>query len=270
MNLYHSGPRLSMSDIRALESEFDCKLDADYIELMLSANGGVPEPAVGIQHDTWIERVMFYQLYDSADRGIRRATWELRENDIEGYLAISGTSNERDICLRTEGNPEGVYATERQNYSGVVTVEMLQLAPSFASFLAMLVVIPDPYCQIEDLGECGNQEDLLAALAGGLLIDQRGKNDLPVISEAIKFGNLPVFLACLENGASLTGTVYIAVQNRRPDVVRVLIAAGADINERDKYGHTPFSYVGGTALPGERGSSNRELERVMLELGAIK
>jgi ankyrin repeat protein len=95
-----------------------------------------------------------------------------------------------------------------------------------------------------------------------------GKNGLTIVCEAIKFDNLAMIRACIEHGASLSGTITVAVDNRHIHLIEMLVKAGADINERDEYGNTPLRYVVGTALPGEEGSRNRKLRALLIKLGA--
>ena len=145
---------------------------------------------------------------------------------------------------------------------------MHPLARSFSEFLDILVEIHVPYCRIEDLGRTGTPAELAKYLAEGKSLDALGKNNRSILCEAIRFNNVPMIDACLERKASLSNAVLTAVYNRRVELIPTLIAAGADVNEKDEHGYTPLGHVGGSRVPGVRGEENRKLRDVLIALGA--
>jgi ankyrin repeat protein len=120
------------------------------------------------------------------------------------------------------------------------------------------------------LGKNGTRDDLAKYLAEGNSVDAIGKHGLTIVCEAIKFKNIAMIRACIERHASLSKTVYMAVQNRRADLIELLVAAGAHVNERNEYGETPLKYAVGTALPGAEGVRNRQVRDLLIKLGAVK
>lgn len=269
VNLRNQGPKLYSFDFHALELEMKARLPEDYCEFLLTNNGGIPDPRVGFSWKDGVRGVgAFFRLLPTPDHGLRQALRAMREANIEGFLPIAG-SRADDICLSFHDNSGTVTVTEyiyREDF--VVGTKMHPLANSFSEFLNTLVEIDVPYCRIEDLGQRGTPDDLMKYLTEGNSLDAQGKNNRTILCEAILFTNLPVVEACLERKANLSKAVVNAVRSRRPELIRRVVNAGADVNERDEYGRTPIRDVGGTLLPGDEGARNRKLREVLIELGA--
>jgi len=272
MNLKNPGPALTPGEIEAFEHEIGGRLPDDYKRFLLASNGGMAESALGLRWNNTVHVVPgFFQLLPTPDSGLRRGLWELREFNIDGFVPITGNLDEQDICLAFRENVGAVYWAMYE-YEGDTSVgaTIVPLAGSFTEFLNSLFVIPVVYCPIVNLGEHGTLADLAEYLAEGNSLDAIGKHDSTIVGEAIKFNNVPIIRACIERGASLSETICLAVRNRRPELIQMLVDAGADVNEQDEYGDRPLSHVGGTALPGERGAANRAMRDLLLKLGAIE
>lgn len=91
----------------------------------------------------------------------------------------------------------------------------------------------DPLNRIEELGERGTADDLARHLAEGHSIDAKDMYGLTIICSAIKFNNVPMIRACIERGASLSETIHATVHHFRPELIEMLVKAGADVNEMD-------------------------------------
>lgn len=271
MNLVRPGPALTVGDIEAFEQEIGSRLPDDYKRFLLASNGGMTEPCVGFRWNGKINKVPgFYELLPDSRSGLRRGISDLRELRTDGLLPITSTQNDEDICLDFADKIGTIRLALpiRDNYVRV-GVTLFRLAGSFTEFLSQLFPIPEVYCPIYEMGKDGTVADLQAYLSEGNSIDALGKHGFSIMCEAIKFDNMAIFHACLERGASFHKSVYIAAGNRRPDLIRLLASAGADVNEQDEYGHTPLHCVGGWALPGAEGALNRELRDVLIVLGAV-
>ncbi len=211
--------------------------------------------------------------------GIKNCLRQLRElnpKKAEGYLPIAETFSECQICIAYRGSNAGkvfftVYKYKIADNKDMIPIDvtMEPLADSFADLLDYMIEIPNPYCRIEDLGKCGTAEDLAQYLAEGNSIESVGKHDLTILSRAIAFENYAMIQACIKGGASLSGSIKIAMGNEHIHLIEMLVKAGADINERDEWGNTPLHYIGGTELPGDEGELNRAMRRLLIKLGAI-
>jgi hypothetical protein len=275
------GPPLTPGEIEAFEREIGGRLPDDYKEFMLAHNGGLADPPLAIMWNGDLETLPSFDplMPATVDHdGLRRSLQKLRELNratTKGFLPIASTFGGDYVCLAVRGKVGAVfhtvytYKTVYQSDLVPVDVSMAPLADSFTEFLDSLTEIHEPYCRIEDLGQRGTPEDLAKFLAEGNSINAVGRNKLTVVCRAITFDNLPMIRACIQHGASLSGTVRAAAQARQTHLIRMLVQAGADINERDEFGCTPLYYVGGTALPGEEGAKNRELYDLLVKLGAV-
>jgi len=97
-------------------------------------------------------------------------------------------------------------------------------------------------------------------------VDQFG---LTLVRAAIVHNNVPLVEACLERGANLAGTIHAAVEYRRIRLIRRLVHAGADVNERTADGLTPLYYARVCCkLPGRIGASYCRLRDLLVRLGA--
>jgi hypothetical protein len=282
INLENSGPPLSIDDIAAFEREIDGKIPDDYKQFLLAHNGGFCEPELGLLRESQLEIIPYFDslLPATEDAGLRYALRRLREVSpakVDGYVPIARATSGRDICLAYKGLRAGAVFYTEFEYKTVfrgdlvpIDVTMVPLADSFTDLLGQLTEIPNPYCRIEDLGKNGTPEDLDIYLAEGNSIDEIGKNDVSILCEAIKFNNMGMIKACIERGASLSKSIYIAAVNQRPDIVQLLYDVGADVNEQDEYGYRPLACLGGTALPGDEGKLNRQLRDLLISLGATE
>ncbi len=76
--------------------------------------------------------------------------------------------------------------------------------------------------------------------------------------------------ACIERGASLSETIHATVHHFRPELIEMLVKAGADVNEMDSMA-TPLFYVRFcTDIPKEQRKKRRETEKILVRLGAIE
>ena len=272
MNLTNPGPALTLDEIEAFEQEIGGRLPDDYKRFLLTSNGGMAEPEVGFRWNNTVHEVpSFYRLLPTPDNGLRRGLSNLREFNIDGFLPIASNFDEQQICVAfLENVGEVSWAMFAYDDDIPVDATMVPLASSFTEFLNSLFVLPILYCPVVELGEHGTLADLTDYLAGGNSIDAVGKHGSTIVGEAIKFNNLPIIRACIERGASLSETIRLAVGNRRPELIEMLVDAGADVNEQNEFGSRPLKYVGGTALPGEEGAANRAMRDLLLKLGAIE
>jgi len=280
--LQDPGPPLKLTDLEALEREIGGRLPDDYKEFMLAHNGGELEPWLKL---VWNDAEEFLSSFNSllpsaSSPGIRQSLRRLRElnpTTTRGFLPIASTLGEQYLCLDVRGKIGAVYHTVYK-YKTVyisdlvpVDVTLAPLANSFSEFLDSLTVdVPEPLSPIEELAQQGTFDDLEQFLAAGNSINSVTSRHRTVICAAIGFDNLPLIQACIERGASLSGTVMAAVESERPHLIRMLRDSGADINERDSQGRTPLACVGGWAIPGEFGVKGRELRRILLELGGVE
>jgi len=269
-HLTDPGPTLTPAEIEAFEREIGGRLPEDYKQFLLASNGGFNEPPLGLDWNGRPNTIPdFRRLLDTDESGLRRALRNLRELGVDGYLPVTSTRNGEDICMAYVDNIGSVWvAIYSYEHDVPVSAKLVPLAKSFTEFVNSLVEIPEPYCRIEDLGKNGTEADLEVYLTEGNSIDAIGKNHMTIVREAIKFNNRPMIEACIARGASLSKTVYQAVVNDRPEMVKRLVSAGADVNEKDEFGDPPIYYAVGTSLPGEEGARNRAMLDLLLQLGA--
>lgn len=274
------GPQLTPEELKAFEMEIEGWLPEDYREFMLMHNGGFPKPEVGYLWKGSVRELSLFMplMLPEAEFGLRQSLESLRElNSVTtaGILPIA-RGYEETICLAVRGEVGRVFITE-YTYKTVyvsdlvpIDVALVPLAKSFTEFLENLVEIPGPpHCRIADLGKRGTAKELAVFLAEGNSINAVGRDGWTVLCEAVRSDNLPMIRACIDRGANLSGSVKAAVQLRRTHLIEMLVKAGADINERDEFGHTPLDYVVGCKLPGEKGAWNRELRDTLIAFGAI-
>lgn len=276
------GPPLSPEQISVFEKRLGGQLPDDYKRLLLAHNGGFCEPMLSLMWKGEVEKFPYFDpLLPTTQRdggGLWNNLLRLRRinaEEVDGYLPITGALSGRYICLAYQGtHAGGVFITDFEykvvNRGDLIPddVTMVPLADSFTDLLKLLVAIPRLYCQIEELGRCGTLDDLEQYLAEGHSIDAVSKNGLSILCESTKFDNRPMFEACLRHDAGLANSISIAVRNRRLELIPTLVSAGADINEPDESGLTPLDYVGGTAIPGNKGAENRRMKDLLLRLGA--
>lgn len=281
LHFANAGPHLTHAQISAFEEEIRGQLPDDYKEFMLAHNGGTCNPELGLPWAGGIYKIFgFDQLLPDKDAGIRGCLNRLREiksAKVKGYFPIAGTYNGDIICLSCRGKDAGKVFITAYKYKVVyiddlvpVDVTMVPLADSFTDLLDYMVEYPPkPFCRIEDLGKRGTADDLKQYLSEGHPIDALGYDDQTILQEAVRFDNAAMVEACIKNGASLSGSVRIAVQTRKIQMIEMLAKAGADVNERDEHDRTPMQEVCGTALPGEEGELNRKVRDTLIKLGAV-
>lgn len=273
LKLRDAGPPLTLEQVNMFEREIGGRIPDDYKTFLLANNGGFPDPPVGFNWKGQVLEVTgFDSLLPSPLGGLRGNLLRLRELGMDGFLTVSG-SLWKNIYLSFREPVGGLYirtGSTVDKHGEEVGLLMEPLASSFSAFLHSLTEIPVSYCRVEELGSKGGAEDLTQYLAQGQDLNAVSKNGMTIICEAIKSNNLPMIHACIKHGARLSETIHVAIANDEPELIKLLVKAGADVNERDHFGDTPISTIGGTALPGARGALNRELRELLIKLGATE
>jgi hypothetical protein len=276
------GPKLSLEQISAFEKEIGLSLPEEYKQFLLAQNGGICEPKFGLPFAGTMHDVpAFLILYpDDPDIGIRQALRSCRHfkpKKFRGYVPIAETLSGCEICIACEGKHAGaIFITAYkyrvcENWDRIpIDVSMVRLTRTFAELFDYMVKLPNPYCRIEDLGKNGTPDDLKHYLAEGNSINAKGKNDLSILCEAIKFRNYNMIQACIESGASFSQSLQIAVGNNCIPAIKMLVKAGVDLNERDEYGDMSLDYVVGTGYPGEEAEKARATYDLLIKLGAVE
>jgi len=268
------GPDLTQAEIEAFEREIGGRLGDDYKSFLLARNGGFPESPVGFRWKGRIREIVSFEMLLPAEEeiGLRGGLSCLRELEINGFLPVASVDfGEGDVCVSFLDNIGEVSLAEYEHECEVpVSARLSLLARSFDEFVGSLLEIPTVYCPIEELGKHGAPSDLAAHLSEGNSIDKLGKNGFGIICEAIRFSNIPMIKACIDQSASLSKTLHQSVTLQHPGILAMLIDAGADVNEKDEFGYRPLHYFGGTDLPGEQGATQRRVQELLIESGAVE
>jgi hypothetical protein len=267
------GPSLTVREIEEFEGEIGYRLPQDYRLFLLRHNGGGGAAEFALEY-TWRDETLvvmgFYALLPTTDRGLRRVLGDLSRL-VKGYLPITSDTGQQDICLPISGGRRGVYLAEYTYEADYpVAAVMHRLEDSFTDFVNNLKEVIVPHDDIQELGKSAKADEVDVFLRSGRSIDELSMYGSSILCEAIKYGNMPLIGACIEKGADLSHAIHAAVQSRRIEAIELLVRAGADINERDKFGERPLKYVVGTALPGDEGARNRSLRETLIRLGAIE
>jgi hypothetical protein len=217
-----------------------------------------------------VNRIVYFESLLPAEDGIglRGTLSQLHEFGVYGFLPIASVEfGSKDILLSYCEGDDGVSLAVNVD-DDTRPPSIIRLWQSFADFACNVFVIPTVHCPVEELGRRGGPFDLADFLADGNFIDAVSKNDFTLINEAIRFSNVAMIQACIDNGANLSKTLHQSVTLRTPEILQLLVNAGANVNEQDDYGYRPLHYVGGTALGGQEGDNNREVKRLLIASGA--
>lgn len=251
-------PNASESEIARLETLIGARLPDDYRQFIAKSNGGIASH--GFSFEGSISELVFYSI-EGDDDGLHQA-FNLLQEHTNAFLPIAGDTSEREYLLPLEGQEFslGKHLYEDGSTS-MIGVEVLPIAKSFSDFLASLVPVPDIECEVASLGANGDRQ-LLGQYAGrrGRSINDRGKNNISILCEAIRNNNFAVARACIEMGAETEDAVLIAAMNRNCEMLKLLHELGVDLNERDDDGETVIQQVPGPRYAETRGA--------MRELGA--
>lgn len=146
----------------------------------------------------------------------------------------------------------------------------MRLAHSAVSALAILILVlfgTIAEARLIAAAEEGSAQAVIAALADGADVNERGADGTTAIMFAAYYGDLDLVNALIEAGADVTlenqfGTSAIteAAIIGHAEILRALLAAGADPNFENPEGETPIMAVARTG--------NVEAAQVLLEAGA--
>jgi hypothetical protein len=264
--LQHGYPLPDPEDIAAFEREAEIQLPQSYKEFLANHNGGFFVDTVGIDvGDRFVEVVNFIPLETDVESGLRLV---VRAIALDGglfprsCLPIAHASGGEEICI-TDVRLGGRMALALTSYNAFEEPERVDVSPlaeSFDDFLGKLRRVERVVPQLIELAARGDEARLLDFLQLGGSIDTVSDEGETLICEAIGHLNVPMVKACIKHGASLKATVHAALRVRSPELLDLVIAAGANPLDLDRLGRAATSDLGGMALPGEFGKTSRILE----------
>lgn len=264
--LQYSEPLPDPQDITAFENEADIQLPESYKEFLAVYNGGFFVDTVGIDvGDRFVEVVNFIPLETDVDSGLRLVIRAIARDGWlypRGYLPVAHASGGEGICI-TDVRLGGRMALALTCYNGFEEPERVDVSPlaeSFDDFLGKLRRVERVVPPLVELAARGDEAKLLEYLQQGGSIDAVTDEGETLICEAISHLNVPMVKACIKHGASLKATIHAAIRVRSPELLDLVIAAGANPFDLDRLGRPATSDLGGTALPGEFGRISKILE----------
>jgi hypothetical protein len=144
---------LSIEQISAFEKEIGLSLPGEYKQFLLSENGGICEPKLGLPLAGTMHTVPgFLSLFPSEDYGIRQALRSCRNfkpRTFRGYVPIASTTSECDICIACEDKNSGAtYFTAYkyrvcENWDRIpIDVSMVRLTRTFSELFDYLIELP--------------------------------------------------------------------------------------------------------------------------------
>jgi ankyrin repeat protein len=113
-------------------------------------------------------------------------------------------------------------------------------------------------------------EIMAILIKAGADVNQRDKNDLPVLINAVKSRKIALVDILLHSGARInaidksTGRSALAwaVTIKAPKIVQQLIAAGVDLETKDQSGNTPLMTA--------KGNGSEEIAKLLIDAGATR
>jgi hypothetical protein len=263
--LQYGEPPPDPQDITAFEGEAEIQLPESYKEFLRVHNGGFFVDTVGIDvGDRFVEVDNFIPLETDVDSGLRLVIRAIARDGWlypRGYLPVAHASGDERICI-TDVRLGGRMALAHMSYNEFEEperVDVCPLAESFDDFLSKLRRVERVVPPLIELAARGDEAKLLEYLQEGGSIDAVSDEGESLICEAISYLNVPLVKACIKHGASLKATVHAAIRVRSPELLNLVIAAGASPFDLDRLGRPASSDLGGMALSGEFGRISRIL-----------
>ena len=264
--LQYGEPPPDPPDIIEFEKEAGIQLPESYKEFLRAYNGGFFCDTVGIDVcDRFVQVINFIPLETGADSGLRLVTRAIvRDGELfpRGYLPIAYASGGVEICITDKrlGGKIFLALTSYNEFEKPERVDISPLAESFEGFLSKLRRVERVIPPLMELAARGDEAKLLEYLKQGGSINAVSDRGETLIYEAIGHLNIPMVKACIKHGASLKGTIHSAIRVRSPELLDLVLAAGANPFDLDRLGRPASSEIGGSALPGEFGRISRSLE----------
>jgi hypothetical protein len=242
-NIKTEYPKLTIAQIGVWEGKYKIQIPEPYIKFLLENNGGTiksDNPDVVVKGELYIDS--FFSLFTDAD-------------DINGYVYVLKTFKDRypskkyfPICIDKGGNLFLMGIT--QKYYGHIFFwhhELETVEHSFNNlqeFLDSLFEIDDEkisYGEFVDIIDSGTDEEILALINSGWDIEtlspqleQRG------IHRAIVNNKEWLVKEFIFRKANLSGTIDVAINVNKLDLLELLINSGANIEELNSNGDTPL------------------------------
>lgn len=264
--LQYGEPPPDPRDIIAFENEADIQLPDAYKEFLRVVNGGYFCDIVGIDvGDSFVRVGDFIPLTTDVETGLRLVIRAIaRDGNLypQGYLPIARMYGDAKICITDArlGGRIALAQTSYNDYEQPERVDVFPLAESFEDFLGKLRRVEQVVPPLIELAARGDEAKLLKYLQQGGSIDAMSDEGESLICEAILHLNVPLVEACIKHGASLKATIHAAIRVRSPELLDLVITAGASPFDLDRFGRPARFDLGGTALTGEVGRINRLLE----------
>jgi hypothetical protein len=264
--LQYGEPPPDPQDVIAFENEADIQLPESYREFLSIYNGGFFVDVVGIEiGDRFLRVTSFIPLEPDVDSGLRLVIRAIaRDGRLypRGYLPVAHTYGDAEICITDVrlGGRMALAQTSYNEFEEPERVDVSPLAESFDEFLGKLRRVERVVPPLIELAARGDEAKLLEYVQQGGSIDAVSDEGETLICEAISYLNVPMVKACIKQGANLKATIHAAIQVRSPELLDLVVAAGASPFDVDRFGRPPRSDLGGTALPGDFGRISRILE----------
>jgi hypothetical protein len=241
MTLTDSFKGIKEKDIVNLEKHLGLTLPQAYRSFLLEHNGGRPTPGEFTTQDgEHGSRVrFFYGIATDKYYSLKTNNKTFSDRLPTGYIAISEDEAGNLVVLNAKPDSPGDVL-----FFFHETEELIPIADTFDAFIEGLYESeqepPSAFAQAMEAEDLTYFRQQIATGGMASIVDDYDDHAVLV---AAGWGKLNVLKFLADEGASLQGTLFAAAVNGHIDIVKYLLANGANVDERGDDNNTPLLHT---------------------------
>jgi len=203
----------SEESLAEFELNYSIPLPDDYKLFLLKHNGGKPEPSCFKIKKDISDVQIFYGLHQDKLNSLEAMLIMYKNRISHDFLPIASDSFGNQICLGLKGKSQNCIYFWNHDLEGSPQA-LTKVASSFNEFADSLFEWRDPdETFVEKIVNDNDIAKLKLLIMNGFDINQRDKDGISLLQDAVRLNRLEMVRVLIESGAELGDSLLIAKRN---------------------------------------------------------